>query len=167
MDLGYANNNEAKLIAVKQGLIIARRENWQRLIIEGDSELVTGILRKLQQGTPWEKITQIWRIAALILEVSQLMRHIQYLLPSHIQIKGNAAADYLANWGCQHPERPLDGRPMDAIWDVELHSLQLIVGKDLQPLDWGELFWQSGLRNDCWWLLVLCTLKLHYGALES
>ena len=99
--------------------------------------MVTGILRKLQQGTPWEKITQSWRTTTLIQEVSQLMKQIQYLLPGHIRRKGNTVADYLANWGCQHPDWHIDCSPNEAIWNVELHSLQLIVSKDLQPLDRG------------------------------
>ena len=58
LDLGHATNNEAELTAVQQGIIIAIRENYHKIIIEGDSALVTNILQKLQQGTTWEKITQ-------------------------------------------------------------------------------------------------------------
>jgi len=36
--------------------------------------MVTGVIQKLQQGTPWEKITQSWRTAALMEEVSQLLK---------------------------------------------------------------------------------------------
>ena len=97
LDLGHTTNNKAELMAVKQGLLIAIRENYQRLIVQGDSVMVTGILQKLQQGTPWEKISQSWRTAALIEEVRKLLNQIQCLLPSHIQRKGNGAADYLAN----------------------------------------------------------------------
>ena len=135
-------------MAVKQGILIAIRENYQRIIVEGDSTMVTGVLQKLQQGTPWEKISQSWRTTALIEEVSQLVKHIQYLIPSHIRRKGNAAADYLANWGCQNVERPIDARPTDATWDVELHSLQLIVNKDLQPPDRGVQI--SGRHSSPW-----------------
>lgn len=99
--------------------------------------MVTGILQKLQQGTQWEKISQSWRTAALIEELSQLVKHIQYLIPHHIRRKGNSAADYLANWGCENAESHIEGRPTDLIWTVELQSLQLIVEKDLQPPDRG------------------------------
>jgi hypothetical protein len=125
-------------MAVKQGILIATRENYNRIIVEGDSAMVTGVIQKLQQGNPWEKITQSWRTTALMEEVSQLLKQVQYLLPSHIKRKGNAAADFLANWGCQNTERSIDACPRQAIWDVELHSLQLIVNKDLQPPDRGE-----------------------------
>ena len=138
LDLGHATNNEAELVAVKQGLQIAIREQYQRIIVEGDSAMVTGILQKLQQGTQWEKISQSWRTAAIIEELSQLVKRIQYLIPHHIRRKGNAAADYLANWGCDNVERDMEGRPSDLIWTVELQSLQLIVEHDLHPPDRGE-----------------------------
>ena len=50
-DLGFATNNEVEIMAVKQGILIAIRENYQRLIVEGDSAMVTGVLCKLQQGS--------------------------------------------------------------------------------------------------------------------
>ena len=79
-----------------------------------------------------------------------MIKQIQYLIPSHIKRKGNATADYLANWGCQHPERSIDARPTEEIWDVELHSLQLIVGKDLQPPDQGDqLAARANRGTDC------------------
>ena len=59
------------------------------------------------------------------------------MVPQHIKRKGNAAADYLANWGCKNTERAIDARPIDAIWEVELHALQVIVDKDKTP-DRGE-----------------------------
>ena len=124
-------------MAVKQGLLIAIRETHQRIIVEGDSAMVTGVLQKLQKGTPWEKISQSWRTAGLIEEISQLVKRIQYLIPRHVRRKGNIAADYLPNWGCQNVDHPMEGRPTDPIWNVELHSLQLIVKKDLPPPDRG------------------------------
>ena len=102
-------------MAVKQGLLIAIREYYQRIIVEGDSAMVTGILQKVQQGTPWEKISKSLRTIALIEEVSQLVQQIQYMIPSDIRRKGNAAAYYLANWGCQNAEHSIDAHPTDAI----------------------------------------------------
>lgn len=58
MAIGFATNNETELMAVKQGLTIAIRENYQRVIVEGDSAMKTGILQKLQQGIHWDKISK-------------------------------------------------------------------------------------------------------------
>ena len=110
--------------------------------------MVIGVIQKLQHRTPWEKISQSWRTATLIEEVRKLLKQIQYLFPSHIKRKGNAAADYLVNWGCQNIERSIYAHLNDAIWDVELHSLQLIVNKDLQPPDRGEQLAQRADRGN-------------------
>ena len=138
LDLGHATNNEAELMAVKRGLQIAIREAYQRVIVEGDSAMVTEILKKLQKGRPWEKISQSWRTTSLIEEISHLVKRIEYIIPSHVLRKGNKAADYMENWGCQNVDRPIEGSPVDPIWDIELYSLQLIVNKDLQPPDRGD-----------------------------
>ena len=50
MELGYAINNKFELNVVKQGLVIARREHYNRLVVEGDSTMVTGLLQRLQRG---------------------------------------------------------------------------------------------------------------------
>ena len=95
--------------------------------------MVTAVLHKLKQGTPWEKISHSWCTTGLIQEISHLMKQIQYMIPNHIKRKGNAVADYLANWGCKQMERSIEACPTDAVSEVELHSLQLIVNKDCQP----------------------------------
>ena len=92
--------------------------------------MVIGALSKLQQGTKWEKISKIWRTATLIQEICLLVNQIQYMISSHIGRKGNQDAYYLANWGCNNVNCPLNITPSNKIWDIELHSLQLILEHD-------------------------------------
>jgi len=66
MDCGIESNNEVEFNALKQGLEIARRERIQKLVVEGDSTLVIDIVKKLQQGTHWEKISKSWRKTRLL-----------------------------------------------------------------------------------------------------
>ena len=58
IDLWYASNNEVELTVVKQGLEKANREQYNKLEIEGDSAMLTGVIRKLQQGVRWEHINK-------------------------------------------------------------------------------------------------------------
>ena len=58
--MGYVTNNEAELMALKQGLIIAIRQGYQILVVEGHSAMAVGILKKLQQGNPGQKISKSW-----------------------------------------------------------------------------------------------------------
>ena len=95
--------------------------------------MVTGVLKKLQQGSPWEKISRSWRTTNLIREIGSLIRDIQYLIPLHVRQIGNEAADYLANWGSRNVGRQSDVTPTDRTWDIELHPLQIII--DRNPMD--------------------------------
>ena len=130
MVIGFATNNEAKLMAIKQGLTIAIWENYQRVLVEGDSAMTTGILQKLQQGSHWDKISQSWCTARLIQEIGQLLRQIGYVIPKHVRRGGNEAADCLANWSCKNEGQQLDINQRHQAWNVELQSLQIILEKD-------------------------------------
>ena len=85
--------------------------------------MVIGVLRKLQQGSSWEKISKSWRTASLIQEIGSLIQEIQYLIPSNVRRTSNEAAYYLENLGCRNLGRQLDVNPSTRIWDIELHSL--------------------------------------------
>jgi len=51
---GEMTNNEAELWAVHQGLQIAIRNGYRNLEIEGDSQMVIEILKKINNGRNWE-----------------------------------------------------------------------------------------------------------------
>jgi len=93
-------NNEAEFNALKQGLEIARRGRFQKLVMEGDSTLVINIMKKLQQGTHWEKISKSWRTTRLVQEIGILVKGITYLISTHVPRLRNAAGDFLSNWVC-------------------------------------------------------------------
>ena len=74
MDCGNATNNEAELHALKKGLEIAIREEYQKLQVEGDAKMIVDIVKQLQQGTQAKKISRSWRTAWLVQEISKLIR---------------------------------------------------------------------------------------------
>jgi len=51
---GIMTNNEAELMAAFQCIRVAIRNGYRKLEIEGDSNLVIEILRKLNNGKDWE-----------------------------------------------------------------------------------------------------------------
>lgn len=53
---GIMSNNEVELMVVYQGLIIAIRNGYNNMEIEGDSKLVIKMLKKLNSGKDWEKV---------------------------------------------------------------------------------------------------------------
>ena len=96
-DCGIASNNEVKFNVLKHGMIITQRERIQKLVVEGDSNLVIETIKNLRQGTQWEKISKIWRTTRLTQEVRELIPGMEYIIPNHVRQSRNASVDFLAN----------------------------------------------------------------------
>ena len=56
-NIGVNTNNAAELIALIQGLTLAGRYRFLPLIVEGDSEIIIRIIKKLQMGAQVHKVT--------------------------------------------------------------------------------------------------------------
>lgn len=107
---GEMTNNEAELWAIHQGLRIAIRNGYRNLEIEGDSQITIEILKKLNNGKNWERITTSWRTARIIQEIAELIKRIDYKTFYHVRRNGNRAADFLANWGCKDRNNKVDNQ---------------------------------------------------------
>eukprot|EP00253_Pinus_taeda_P006223 PITA_06223 len=94
---GEMKNSEAELWAVHQGLRIAARNGYRNLELEGDSQLVIEMIRKLNNGKNWEQIVSSWRTAGIVQDIGEILKSFYYLIINHIRRKGNKAADFLAN----------------------------------------------------------------------
>eukprot|EP00253_Pinus_taeda_P025949 PITA_25949 len=105
---GEMTNNEAELSAVHRGLRIAVRNNFRNLEIEGDSQVVIEMIRKLNKGKNWEQIVSSWRTAGIVQDVGEILKSFYYLIINHVRMKGNRAADFLANWGINDSEGKVD-----------------------------------------------------------
>lgn len=56
-------NNSAELIALIKGMTLADHYKFLPLIVEGDSEIVIKMMRKLQNDMQVDKITPRWRLS--------------------------------------------------------------------------------------------------------
>lgn len=65
-NLGVNTNNAAELIALLQGLTLANRYRLTPLIVEGDSEIIIRMIRKLQMGAQVHRVTPSWRLSAIL-----------------------------------------------------------------------------------------------------
>eukprot|EP00253_Pinus_taeda_P026017 PITA_26017 len=108
---GEMTNNEAEFWALHQGLRIAVRNGYSNLEITGDSQIAVEMLKKLSNGRNWEKVTNSWRTAGIVQEITDLLQIIDYKVINHVRRKGNQAVDFLANWGCR-----CRGSTVDAQW---------------------------------------------------
>jgi len=105
---GIMSNNETKLMVVCQGLKIAIRNGYNKLEVEGDSLMVIQALRKLNNGTSWDKVSRSWRTSSLIQELESILGRFDYLNIRHARREANEVADFLANWGCQELREKMD-----------------------------------------------------------
>ena len=121
-------NNEDEMMDVYQGIKISKRNGYRNLKIEGDSQIVIEMLRKLDNGKDWEQVAKSWRTSGLIQDMANILKCIEYKIISHVKREGNKAADFLANWACQ------EGK-VDGIWPTIMNkpgweTLNLIITQD-------------------------------------
>lgn len=86
-----ASNNIAKLEALKEGLKLSLKHGIQKLIIEGDSQIILNALRKLS--------TPNWCINSKLEMVFPLLYLFEEIRFQHIYREGNKEVGLLANIG--------------------------------------------------------------------
>jgi hypothetical protein len=65
--------------------------------MEGDSQVILNLFRKILDGVDPEKISPCWRLSSGLSTIATLIRTHIALIPSHIRRKANQVADDLAN----------------------------------------------------------------------
>jgi len=61
--LGYTTNNVAELWGLINGLQMAIQNNFQKLIVEGDSQVIIDLLGKILNGANLDSISPSWRLS--------------------------------------------------------------------------------------------------------
>jgi ribonuclease HI len=62
--MGINTNNAMELQALEEGLCVVAAKGYDKLIIEGDSQIIINMFKILQHGSPTLKITKSWRLEA-------------------------------------------------------------------------------------------------------
>jgi hypothetical protein len=60
--IGHSTNNVAELWGLTKGLQIAIKNNFSQLVVEGDSQILINLLRKILNGASPDKISPSWRL---------------------------------------------------------------------------------------------------------
>lgn len=84
VNYGSTTNNELEFNVVKHGILIARREWFIKLVIEGYSNLVIKVIKKSNHGNQWENISTSWRMESLFQKINEIIPYIDYIIPSHV-----------------------------------------------------------------------------------
>ena len=79
------------------------------IIIEGDSQILINIAKKLLWGTTPEKVAHSWRLEARIKQLSRWLMQHRAVSFNHIKREGNKVADLLANLGTEGHSIPTHG----------------------------------------------------------
>lgn len=91
---GEMMNNKAELWAVHQGLRVAIRNDYMNLEIEGDSQIMIEMLRKLRDGRSWDRVTNSSRTTGIIQDIEGLVNKIEYKIINQVLRSGNHAVIY-------------------------------------------------------------------------
>jgi ribonuclease HI len=133
--LGETTNNVAELTGLLQGLQQAIALTSHKIILEGDSQIVIQLITKILHGGHPQKISPSWRLAGLLEDFKNLLRHNISVIPSHVKREANAVADYLANEGVHRETEQITWEARSTEFSVLYNRCKLLASKDFPAPD--------------------------------
>jgi ribonuclease HI len=138
LDTGYigdTTNNVAELTGLLRGLQTAIAKGHQRIILEGDSQIIIRLVTRILHGCNPDKITPSWRLHGLLADFGHYLQPHLSITTSHIKREANKVADRLANEAIEKGEEHVSwegpGSPAPEI----LTCCQALANSDLHSPD--------------------------------
>lgn len=97
--VGWDTNNVDELEGILAGMALVANLNIQPVILEGDSQIIINLAKKLQQGYQVNKITKNWRLEFCVERLADIIGRFRHCAFSHVRRRANRVADKLANQG--------------------------------------------------------------------
>jgi ribonuclease HI len=97
--LGTENNNAVELHALVTFLFIATKEGYNKIVVEGDSHVITLMLKRLQQISGIRKINNYCHLEGGLEHLKAIVPTIEVILPSHVRRSTNKIVDRLSDEG--------------------------------------------------------------------
>jgi ribonuclease HI len=97
--LGENTNNVVELLSLIRGLKVATHNQYQKVIVEGDSQIIIQLITKILHGDHPLRISPSWRLSGLLEDFGALIHPSLTIVPSHVKRDANKVADCLANEG--------------------------------------------------------------------
>jgi len=97
--LGHSTNNVAELWGLIKGLQQAIKSNYTKVIVEGDSQVIVSLLKRILSGAKPDSISPSWRLSHGLQTIASLLNPNLVIIPTHVRTKANQVADELANLG--------------------------------------------------------------------
>eukprot|EP00253_Pinus_taeda_P017843 PITA_17843 len=137
-NIGWDTNNSAELEGLWQGLLVARSQNLQPLIVEGDSQIIIRMATRIQNGSQTRKVADSWRLEARLHSIAQELHNHRALTFHHIRREGNKVADLLANIGVES-SHPLQVGNLSIIPSAQkTRECKELLQNDIEPPDAGD-----------------------------
>lgn len=130
---GWDTNNSSELEGLWQGLIQAQRHNFFPLIIEGDSQIIINMGKKISQGAPVHKVSKRWRMAHRLDLIQHWLTQYQAVSFQHTVREGNKLADFLANVGVDSNIETFSAATLTIGTEDQLRDYLQLVEKDKPP----------------------------------
>ena len=112
----------AELEGLINGLIWAKQTDKLPLVVEGDSQIIINMARKLQAGSLMTQVSKNWRWESRLSTLRQILIGEEALLLTHVKREGNRVADAMANSGLEsefsfHAESKEDKGKSQQVWN--------------------------------------------------
>jgi ribonuclease HI len=97
--MGENTNNVTELTGLLRGLQEATDNHFNKVIMEGDSQIIIQLITKILHGENPRKISPSWRLSGLLEDFGSLLCPNLTIIPSHVKREANKVADCLENEG--------------------------------------------------------------------
>jgi ribonuclease HI/exonuclease III len=138
LDAGYigeTTNNVAELTGLLRGLQSAIDTGHQRIILEGDSQIIIRLITRILHGCTPEKISPSWRLHGLLADFSQHLQPHLTITTSHVKREANKVADRLANEAVEQGKEHLRWERQSSPDNELLNCCQALANRDLHSPD--------------------------------
>lgn len=95
--LGDTTNNVAELTGLLRGLQSTVDKGYQKIILEGDSQVIIRLTTKILHGCHPEKISPRWRLYGLLEDFNHLLQPHLSITTSHVKQEAKKVANCLEN----------------------------------------------------------------------
>lgn len=137
-NMGWDTNNSAELEGLWQGLTLAWNLNLQPLVVEGDSQILINMAKRLQNISQARKIATRWRLEARLKDIEQLLRSNRVISFMHTKREGNKVADLLANIGVENDSTLITGNTSRIPNYVQAQECASLIQNDAAAPDAGD-----------------------------
>jgi len=129
--LGEGTNNEMEFTAMEQGLRILGKLQASAAVVEGDSQLIITVARRMYAGAKASKVTQHWRLAKVTETIVEHLGHLKGLIFQAVRRKANMVAGHLENYGIENPTSIMDRCWQDVTYPEIRNKCTLLSSQDM------------------------------------